>query len=36
LYNNKIGNRFAELTPLESSQKTLDELGKENLLTNFL
>ena len=44
LYNNKIFKstdlnlvpiRCGELTPLESSQKTLDELGKENL-TNFL
>lgn len=31
-----IGNRFAELTPLESSGYTLDELGKENYITNFL
>jgi putative transposase len=43
IMKNKIGNRFPEFTPLESSQKTLDELGNKNytserssLRTNFL
>ena len=36
LYNNKIPTRCGKLTPLESSGYTLDELGKENLLINFL
>ena len=36
LYNNKIPIRCGEFTPLESSQKTLDELGNKNYITNFL
>jgi putative transposase len=43
LYNNKIPIRCGEFKPLESSQKTLDELGNKNytserseLRTNFL
>jgi putative transposase len=36
LYKEKIPIRCGELTPLESSGYTLDELGKENLLINFL
>ena len=35
LYKEKIPTRCGELTPLESSQKTLDELGN-NKFTNFL
>lgn len=35
LYKDKIGNRFPELTPLDSSGYTLDELGN-NKFTNFL
>jgi putative transposase len=36
LYNNKIPIRCGEFKPLESSQKTLDELGNKNYITNFL
>jgi putative transposase len=36
LYNNKIPTRCGEFKPLESSQKTLDELGNKNYITNFL
>lgn len=36
IIKNKIPIRCGELMPLESSHKTLDELGNENYITNFL
>jgi putative transposase len=36
IIKNKIPIRCGELTPLDSSGYTLDELGNENYITNFL
>ena len=36
IIKNKIPIRCGEFKPLESSQKTLDELGNKNYITNFL
>jgi putative transposase len=36
IIKNKIPIRCGKLTPLESSQKTLDELGNKNYIINFL
>ena len=36
ILNNKIPVRCGELTPLDSSGYTLDELGNKNYITNFL